>query len=446
MTRLLALALVALALALRLPNISTHATFSFDQVQDLRVVGEMVKSHTPLLLGPIVRGDYGGFYLGPWYYYLLALPVAVFGPSPLVLSAVSLTLDLVLVFLLYRYAGLRWGRGAALVVGIIAACSPLLIQNSYTAWNVSLIPLWTLAIIYAWERHPATLVFWASLATSIHASLFPLALVALVTSWRLFVRRSPREYLRLLAAALIPLMPLIISDLTHHAANLHLLKFFLTHNTHGATPYLTSLVSVADKTGYTVARLWIGEPVTWLGLATLLVLVASGLRVRTSSRTARILLLLISTLLLSLVYYRNLDFAEYYLTVLFVPLLLLLGQLISLLPRPTLVVLPLLVVYLLLGVKVLHTPPSPYSLGAKSQVITKIKSLGYPVEVRLSLTASSQVGLDYLADYYRVSDSNAPQKVYLYDSNNPEHIAPSDARSILEEVPLGAYTLVVYSN
>lgn len=444
MKHFIALALVLLTLYLRLGNLPGHMTYEWDQERDMTAVTTMLNTGQPALLGPVVRGESGGFYLGPWYYYLLAPLVALHGESPLTLSIVPLLADSLLVLLLFYLLYFRTSLAPATVVSLLYACSPLVIKNAYTPWNVSLIPLWTLGFVYSWARSPVLLVLLASLSTSIHVSLWPISAVGLIANWRQYLNLSTRQYFLMFLAGLLPLTPLILHDATHQLDNLHRVKFFLTHQVNGGLTITESLSVVSTKLGMTLGRLFTGEPITWIGLTAFALLIIAGLVNRRRDLMVGALVVTLS-LLFSLVSYRDADFAEYYFLPILIPLLVMLAFFIR---RIAYLVLPLaLLLYLPMGQKTRIEPAAPYSLTVKSQVVQAVMDLGYPVEVRYVLPRERSTGFQYLfSSQGALSDPAASHKAYIYENSNLELIAPPEARSIIYQEPIGAFQLVVFSN
>lgn len=453
--------LLVTAVFVRTNNLEGKLTFEWDQARDYSAVSTMITTGKLPMLGPIVRGDAGGFYLGPLYYYLIT-PLYLFGQgNPLSLAVLSISADLLTIFLLYfllRDKG-RWF--GAVLVATLWTFSPLIINNSYTAWNVTLIPLWVLAMLVLSTRLSHAFRFrdlWlftllASLTTNIHVSLFPLAALFLALQSRHFLSRRPIEYFKLFLAAVIPVSTLIIHDLTHSFENTILLKRFL-FGTAVKSANLSEIVSlIIDKYGYTIGRLFTGEPYTYLGWLIVLLTVFLTLIARRHSKLLQASMLVIATILFSLLVYRDADFAEYYFIPTFIPLLLLVGTsvetLVSRLPKSLILILALavLVVYFNLGLKVREQPISPYSLTVKKQLVHAISQLGYKVEFRTSLPRERNTGFEYLLrEAGVVSDPTAPRKAYIYESKNQEVIAPEDARSIILDKPISAFKLIVFSN
>ena len=119
-------------------------TFEWDQSRDYDAASRIVATGKLPLLGPVVRGDIGGFYLGPLYYYLVTPLYSFSGGNPLALSVVSIGMDITVIILLFALLKKYTSLSVAIIATLIWAGSPLIIRDAYTPWNVSLISTWIL--------------------------------------------------------------------------------------------------------------------------------------------------------------------------------------------------------------------------------------------------------------------------------------------------------------
>jgi len=456
------LLLISFTILVRTNKLEGKLTFEWDQARDYEAVSSMLKTGSAPLLGPIVRGEVGGFYLGPLYYYLITPLYISSNGNPLALAVVSIGADVLVIGFFYFFMLKLVGIYAALATSLIWAFSPLIITNAYTPWNVSLIPLWVLAyLIYSSRLSGNSHSFrdiWiftllSSLTTNIHLSLIPVVGVMLPLHFRRFLGLAHKQYLKLLLALVLPVSTLILHDLTHNFENTILFKRFLFGTASKTVDLMEIIGIIYEKFGYTIGRLLTGEPYTLLGWSTILISLIAALIIKQNKSVVRDSLLIIASILFSLLIYRDTDFAEYYFIPTFIPVLIMLGitlqAFLSRLPRflPLLVVAVLVYYYLTLGLAVRAKDISPYSLTVKKMVVNEIKNLGYPTEIRTVLPRERNTGFEYLLKNAGVtSDPMAERKAYIYESNNMELIAPEDARSIILDKPFSAFKLVIFSN
>lgn len=453
--------LVFITIFFRTGNLEGRMTFEWDQVRDLEAAETMVKTGTPLLLGPIVRGEAGGFYLGPLYYYLVT-PLYYFSRgNPVSLAVLSIGLDALVVILLYYFLKTYLRRPTAWLMAMLWACSPFIINNSQTPWNVSLIPIWTLLLIITlFKLHKKNtfnylviLVFLASLTTNIHLSLVPVAAIFLAINYSKFIKLSLKKYVALGIAAILPISTILYSDFTHSFQNTILLKNFLTGVSTKSVSISNIIMLIVEKYGYTIGRIFTGEPYTILGVIITITLMIYGFIYQKKNYIIQTSLVIILTIFVSLLAYRDSDFAEYYFTATFVPLIILLGYFLSSTTRRIPASIRnisygmICIGYLILGSNSRLAESTPYSLTVKKSIISTIHDLGYPIEFRTKLPDNRNTGFSYLLRYMGVpSDKSAARKVYVYEVQNPEIIAPVEARSVILDKPIQAFRIVVFSN
>ncbi|KKU45877.1 MAG: hypothetical protein UX62_C0026G0007 [Microgenomates group bacterium GW2011_GWA2_46_7] len=214
---------------LRVYNYEGRTNYGWDQARDVGVIEQSLKSNRLPLLGPIVRGDIGGFYLGPLYHYMVQPIYALTSHNPLSLVWFSILADVAV--------ALGLAVWISPLAGVIWATSSLLINSALTPWNVSLVHPWMFAILFLSTRllrRPSPLlnhIFLLILATStsIHLTLLPVAGVLLlyvaVPIWR--ATRHLYHWLLYILALFLPQLPLILSDLKTSGSNLRAFKDYL---------------------------------------------------------------------------------------------------------------------------------------------------------------------------------------------------------------------------
>lgn len=447
--RLLLLVVLVGALLLRSSNYLNRTTYGWDQIRDLSVLDQTIASGKLPLLGPIVRGTTGGFYLGPLYHYLLTPLYSLSHGNPLILVGVSLTLDVLTAGLLglwvSPFAGILWG------------VSSMLISSSLTPWNVSLIHPWILGVIWLFSRlkHRVTpvlttlFILLLATSTSIHLTLLPIAVTFLLWFFPLLVRSRPRlaQVVLYLLAGFVPQLPLILSDLQTSGSNLRAFKDFLLVHTQTVSPSLLSFSQIfLSKLGLTVSRLFVGQPYLLVGLVIFLLLLVTGIRRARQDSLALPSLVIVGVTVVSLWLYRDLDFAEYYFNAMLVPLVILASLVLSTL-RPVFAI-PALALCVFTNLTSLSFAATPFSLGVKSQLVNEIPPfLANSVDLQLLLPDYQQFGFAYfLARRGYILDHTSHQKILIAPSSLEHVPAPPESPSVVFQTQLAAFRVVVFSN
>src|SRR5690348_8635362 len=100
--------ILALTLGLRLYKISGYMTFLGDEGRDALVIqGILVNHHIPLLGPPT---SVGNMYLGPLYYYMMAIPMALFWLNPVAAAVMDAAIGTATVFLIYFFGRSWFGK------------------------------------------------------------------------------------------------------------------------------------------------------------------------------------------------------------------------------------------------------------------------------------------------------------------------------------------------
>lgn len=445
--KIISLILIVLsATLLRFWNYEGRTTYGWDQTRDIGVLEQSLSTHQLPLLGPIVRGTTGGFYLGPLYHYLLLPIYSLTGHNPLSLVWVSILLDiLVVVFLVLSFGP---------IAGVIWVFSSMLINSSLTPWNVSLIHPWILAVILLSSRLTSLrnvflFLLILSTTTSIHLTLIPLAFVLFVfcTPAMIHATRRSFHYLFYLLALILPQIPLLVSDLSNGGANARAFKDFLFVKSNAIPVSLLEFIKVLiSKIGYTTSRLFVGEPYLVFGYLIFFALVLYALIHRRLRHELGVSLLIIFTLIGSLLVYRDPGFAEYYLNAMLVPLVILSMLATLRCPRPLLYLSLLLIIGL--NLRSLDFRTGPYTLGAKRDLLTvTAPHLQEGVELRLLLPDYQQFGFAYYLTKLNISNDPLNHlKLYIAPADLEHVPAPQDAQSIIYQTTYSVFKAIVFSN
>ncbi len=220
--------------------------FFLDQVRDVTVASAIAHGDSLPLLGP--RIGWTGAYLGPLYYYLLALPFLV-TDDPLAGAVFVAAANVFAGWLLYRFAHRFWGAPTALAAAALFGVFPLAVWSSRLVWHAGLLPLFTVLFMRALlavavdGRSAAVVPMLGLLAalTQLHltaVAFFPMVVLAL-----LFGRRRLEWRHGLIGAALGVLLyaPYLGHELVHGFENLRALSAAVAD---GGTPSPRRLAAV----------------------------------------------------------------------------------------------------------------------------------------------------------------------------------------------------------
>lgn len=417
----LAILILGLGLFLRLYKIENRAPFDWDQNRDYQAITS-IATGKPTLIGPVAKGE-GGFFLGPLYYYLATPAYLLSDGNPLSLPLTSLAIDILSLLTILVLFPKIWGRTKTLALALVWAFSWYMIESSRISWNVSLIPLWTLLMVYFLSLQARLslirslgLGFLVGLSWHIHASLIPLApLLLCFFPKKIF---SPRQHiLSLLLGYLLALLPLLIFDLRHAGLERSLIHQFLSAKAIVTPPWEMVIESALSRFGKNLVAIFTGTSDLhfWWGTLALLISATSILRQRRLPRLAGLLVLLNLAFVISL---RELGFPEYYLTVANVGfLILLIDWCLSLANLWHLGLFTFLLFLMIANLKAYDFSATPFSLARKAELASAVKNLGDRVDLVFDLPLGRDSGIVPLLRLRGVVlDPDSPLKVIISES------------------------------
>ena len=131
-------AILTVGAFLRMYRLPEFMMFLGDQGRDVLVVKRMLVDHKLTLIGP--QTSVGNMYLGPLYYYLMALPLLFSRFDPVGAVYMVAALHVATIFLLYLL-GREWFNGTSgLVAASLFAVSPKMIEFAQFSWNPNPVP------------------------------------------------------------------------------------------------------------------------------------------------------------------------------------------------------------------------------------------------------------------------------------------------------------------
>jgi len=208
--------------------INHNYVFGFDQGKHWLAAKSIVVDHKFPLIGDEVGGA-RGFFQGPGWFYLLAIPFFFFQGNPygaIVLMFLLGMADVIAAYLLFApVAGVLTGGSIALLLAI----SPTLISSSRFAWPPFVIPLLTvfyLFFVYKIIEGKKTYLPWIFLIIGVMAN-FEIAVAGTILMTTMvfllpyiLVKKVSFKTIGLsVLAFLAPLSPLIVFDLRHDFLN-----------------------------------------------------------------------------------------------------------------------------------------------------------------------------------------------------------------------------------
>lgn len=141
---LIILGILLLAAFFRFYKISEYMTFLGDEGRDALAVKRILVDNDFPLLGPPT--SVGNMYLGPLYYYMMAMPMAIFWLNPVAASSMNALIGVLAVSLIYYLARNWFDVWGATVASFLYAISPITIIYSKSSWNPNPAPLFALLI------------------------------------------------------------------------------------------------------------------------------------------------------------------------------------------------------------------------------------------------------------------------------------------------------------
>lgn len=170
---------VSLALFLRFYKLENYMTFLGDEGRDAIVIKNILTTGDLPLIGPPT--SIGNMYLGPLYYYMMAIPMAIFWLNPVAAAGMNALIGVLTVVLIYYLGKVWFGRIAALAASFLYTISPVAIIYSRSSWNPNPAPLFALIGIYGvYKAHQSANFRWFILTGAAAAAALQMHYLALI--------------------------------------------------------------------------------------------------------------------------------------------------------------------------------------------------------------------------------------------------------------------------
>ena len=228
---------------MRLYRIDGYLTFLGDEGRDVIIVRRIFTELHPPLIGP--GTSIGNMYLGPLYYYLMAIPLLVANFNPVGPALFIALLGVGTIFFVWwvvrEFFPTEKENWGALVAAFLYAISPVIIIYSRSSWNPNIMPFFSLVCIYGmWRVMIKQQIKWLvvvaiSFAFVMQSHYLGLLLVpTLGILWIIGVMKtgSKRKFIFYsifgLGVFLALMSPLVIFDMRHGGNNFEAIKKFFT--------------------------------------------------------------------------------------------------------------------------------------------------------------------------------------------------------------------------
>lgn len=240
------LSILALAAFFRLYQIAGYMTFLGDEGRDALMIKRILVDKDFPLLGPPT--SIGNIYLGPLYYYMMSVPMAISWLNPAAAAVQVGIIGVLTVWIIY-YLGKEWfGQWAGTVSAFLYAISPVTIYYSRSSWNPNPAPFFALLSFFAMHKaHQTRNFLWLilvgfSVAAAVQMHYLALILVPTVFVlwlWEIFLKIKKRPTNHFLKGTLLGVVafgvmtsPLVIFDLKYNFLNYRAVSaFFLQRET-----------------------------------------------------------------------------------------------------------------------------------------------------------------------------------------------------------------------
>jgi hypothetical protein len=379
-------------------NLPSRVGFGWDQERDARAAATILSGH-PILLGPRVQGP-EGFYLPPYFFYLVSPFYAIGHGSPLVTTSFVMVWSALFFGVSYFVISKLFNKTAALVFLSLWAVNPLAVSIDTIAWNPVVIPLMAMLYIYAVFRKTP---FWAGLilglGVSFHTQFLFMSLLLMPLVIEIIKQKKLLDLLKMFAGFAIPFLPILIFDLRHNFLNIKLAFGFF-----GSLNNVNRVIYVWDNFSSFIFGIPAVRILSWtvyLGIALMFLIKGKLFRG----------MFLVWTLSLPLFYIFIKNPSEYYFNYLLVSAVLVVAYTLNIKRLWGKIALAILIV-------TFAYQSLPLLRDSKLNLQQKINSVMFlgevskkepPFNVSFNVPANEDAGFRYLLDYYKIKYSDDPK-------------------------------------
>lgn len=214
---------------MRLYMIEDYISFLGDEGRDVIIAREILSGEFTLL-GP--RSSAGDFFMGPFYYYLIAPFLFLTNYNPVGPAIMVALFGIATVWLVYWTGRIFFNTAAGLIAALLYTFSPLVLEYSRSSWNPNILPFFAILIIYLIYKISINnkglkwyLLLGVLLGLSLQLHYLSLILWTVVFLF-IFIIGKKEQLIRsaikntvIAAGVLMALLPLILFELLHEFLN-----------------------------------------------------------------------------------------------------------------------------------------------------------------------------------------------------------------------------------
>ncbi|QQG43533.1 MAG: glycosyltransferase [Candidatus Daviesbacteria bacterium] len=238
---LILMLLLGLTAILRFYRLPEYMTFLGDEGRDALVIKKLLVERDLPFIGPPT--SIGNIYLGPLYYYMMAIPMAIFWLNPVAAAYQVAVIGILTVWLIYHLTSQWFSKQAGLVAAFLYSISPVNIIYSRSSWNPNPAPFFALLCIFGlYKIHQTGNFRWLILSGGALAFVVQMHYLALIlipiaaVLWLhqiIYSKSQKRELgnvrsgtILAILVFLILMSPLLLFDLKHNFMNFQALQNF----------------------------------------------------------------------------------------------------------------------------------------------------------------------------------------------------------------------------
>lgn len=266
--------ILTLATFLRFYKLPDYMTFLGDEGRDALIMKKILMGDFPLIGPPT---SVGNIYLGPLYYYMMFIPMALFNLNPVSAAAMNAVIGVLTIGMIYYLGKIWFGKISGLVASYLYAISPVTIIYSRSSWNPNPAPFFALLGIFGLYKINKTGNFlWLILTGFSFAAALQMHYLALILipigiilyALEVWFKRKEKERIKNLFTGtilaivvfLLLMSPLIIFDLKHNLLNYRAITELLSGGNAVKTDVISNLARIPSLYSHNlIGRLLTGE-------------------------------------------------------------------------------------------------------------------------------------------------------------------------------------------